>query len=194
MFSSVWIEILFKHEHVNDLGEIRIRALFGLVRLRFTLPQLDWRGWEQALQVEGKLTSKHSKLVTTKEKIGKRNIKVMKKRLNELLFQIDDFMEVVRWFISKITCEKLDWSTSLGTGDAAEAGILTGLAWTIKSMIIGWISRYIRWQQYPNLSIQPAFQQEIFHTYFHSIIRFRLGYAILALKRLFIDRNKRRSS
>ncbi len=194
MFTSVRIEILFKHEHVNEQGEIRIRALLGLVRLRFTLPQLNWRGWEQGLQVKGKMTTEQSELMTVNEKVGKRNIRSMKKRMSELLSQIDDFMEVVRWFFSKITCEKLDWSTSLGTGDAAEAGILTGLAWSIKSMLIGWISGYIRWKQYPNLSIRPAFQQKMFDTYFHSIIRFRLGYAILALKRLFIDRYRRRSS
>ncbi|SFJ75324.1 DUF2953 domain-containing protein [Thermoflavimicrobium dichotomicum] len=190
-FTSVRIELLFKWENENDRGEVKIRALFGLVRLRFTLPQLDWAGIDRGLKVS--LAEETNDTSPKKEIIGKKTIQRGKEMVRELLDQIDGLKEILRWFFSKVTCEKWVWITSVGTGDAAEAGFLTGIVWTLKSMLIGWISPYIRWQKAPELHVEPLFYREAVGMTFHSIIRFRLGHAILAIKRLYWDRNKRRN-
>ncbi|RAL22679.1 DUF2953 domain-containing protein [Thermoflavimicrobium daqui] len=189
-FTSIRIEVLYQRTKENDQGRVEVRALFGLIRFQLKLPKLDFKGLDQGIHMKSK-----ANIITKtrmEDKIGPKSIQFFKEKYQELLDHFTDFIEVTNWFLSKVTCEKWIWHTKVGTGDAAEAGILTGMIWGVKSTLVGFISHYIQWQTYPLLNVQPAFHQAMFDIYFHSIIRFRIGHAILAMKRLVWDQFVRR--
>ncbi|MBA4603846.1 DUF2953 domain-containing protein [Thermoactinomyces sp. AMNI-1] len=187
-YSTIRVEILFKRDQQNNDGEIKIVVFGGLLRFKFNLSQLEWKGFDEGIQVKGKLKNQMAKIQTGQKKekvqVNKRKVRAFRHKYLKMLRQIDEFQQIMHWFFGKITCEKLIWKTRLGTGDAAEAGILTGIAWGIKWALVGMLGSRIRWKFTPQLSIDPDFNHEILEIYFHSIIRFRIGHAILTVKRL----------
>ncbi|MBH8596670.1 DUF2953 domain-containing protein [Thermoactinomyces sp. CICC 10521] len=189
-FTSVRIEILYKRENKNDRGEIKISALGGLVRFRVNLPEVKWTGMDEGMQVEGTVKGQTTAAKMAKEKgkvkLNRRTFQRLRFYYHEFVERFDQFHKTIRWFLSKVTFEKLTWVTKIGTGDAAESGILTGVAWGIKTTLIGFFSQYTRWREAPQLTIHPEFNREVLETYFHSIIRFRVGHAILGAKRLLL--------
>ncbi|MFC7442176.1 DUF2953 domain-containing protein [Laceyella putida] len=199
-FTTLRIEMVFKREQGNDRGEVIISAWGGLFRYRLAIPQLQWEGIDQGMKVESqaKLESNVDGAATkaTQKKadvmVNKRKIKKMKESYRELVENISFFHQTIRWFLSKVTCEKLVWKTRIGTGDAAEAGILTGVAWTVKSTLVGWVSQYIKWRQPPELYVDPQFQTPVIETHLHSIIHFKIGHAIIGIKRLLFHMRKGR--
>jgi len=186
-YSLIRIEIFYQRLGDDDQGEIKIFALGGLLRFRLELPKIDWKGIEQGIQMEQNWksgTSEARLLKQKKKNITLRTIKKMMKNFQRLLDEFSNLKQTIRWFLRHVTWERFEWKTHLGTGDAAEAGILAGVAWTIKTTLVGWISRYPQWEQPPHLVIEPDFYRPRLETRFHGIIRFRIGHAILGIKRL----------
>jgi hypothetical protein len=187
-FSNIQIELLFKREAQNDFGKIKVNMFGGLLRFQYYLPRIQWSGLDEGVVARKNVTGKIGKAKTKPKKesvqIDKRKIKKLHFAYRQILYRFHDFQRIMRWFFGKITCEKFVWNTKIGTGDAAEAGILTGLAWSIKWMLLSWLGNQIRWNAKPELKVDPRFNEAILETYFHSIIRFRIGHAILAVKRL----------
>lgn len=195
-FTSIRVEMLYKREKEDDRGEVKIFALGGLLRFRMELPNFDWKGLDEGLELESEAegdTAVSPDLGKDKKyAINRRTMKKMKEMYDELVDHIDFFHCTVRWFLSKVTCEKLVWVTKIGTGDAAEAGVLTGIVWGIKTTLVSVLGSYTRWEEPPQMDVAPDFQQAILETHFHSIIRFRVGHAILAIKRLLLHMRKGR--
>ncbi|WP_170839861.1 DUF2953 domain-containing protein [Lihuaxuella thermophila] len=195
-FIVVRIEIIFKREAGNDRSEIKVSALGGILRFHMKFPQLKWEGLGRGM---GLKSEAEAESVATPDlnrqkrfRVTRQTIRKGKAVYRRMLRDIDDLFGTVRWFLSKVTCEKLEWRTTLGTGDAAEAGVLTGIAWGIKTTLVGVLGSYTRWDEPPRLSVDPAFHHAVLQTHFHSIIRFRLGHAILGIKRLLLHKRQGR--
>ncbi|MBA4495653.1 DUF2953 domain-containing protein [Paenactinomyces guangxiensis] len=189
--TSVRVEMIFKRENGNDRGEVTISAWGGLIRFRMKIPRLGWGGINEGVKLEGEAES----VGVHREKeadITKKTVDRFRSQYQQVLDHIEDFQRTVRWFLSKVTCEKLVWVTTIGTGDAAESGILTGIVWGIKTTLVGMLSGYTRWDQSPLLYVEPHFSQPVLETHLHSIIRFRVGHAILGITRLLLHLRKGR--
>lgn len=187
-YSNIQIEVLFKREKQNDFGKVKVKIFGGLLRFQYNLPQIKWSGLDEGVITEQGLTGKVGKVEKKLEKkqvqIDKQKIKKFRFQYRQILYQFDDFQRIMKWFFGKITCEKFVWNTKIGTGDAAEAGFLTGITYSLKWTLLGWLGNRIRWKATPELKVDPRFNEATLETYFHSIIRFRIGHAIIAAKRL----------
>jgi hypothetical protein len=195
-FTTVRIEFLIKREHEDDRGEVKISLLGGLIRFRVEIPRINWEGTDEGMGMEGKIEGDTAPASTMKKagglKVTRRSVRKASRVIRELYDHIENFQLILRWFLSKVTCEKLVWVTRFGTGDAAEAGVLTGIMWGIKTSLVGWLGRYIRWDHPPHLHIDPEFNRKVLETHFHGIIRFRAGHAILGMKRIWSHLRKGR--
>ena len=187
-YSNIQIEVLFKREKQNDFGKIKVKIFGGLLRFQYDLPKIKWGGLDEGVVTEqdlkGKVGKAETKLDKKRVQIDKQKVKKFQLQYRQMLYRFDDLKKVMQWFFGKITCEKFVWNTRIGTGDAAEAGFLTGMTWSIKWTLLGWLGNHIRWNATPELKVDPKFNEAILETYFHSIIRFRIGHAILAVKHL----------
>lgn len=184
-FSHIRIEMIFKREQGNDRGEVMIRALGGLLRFRVKIPKVDWKGPDEGVEVKSELDSATTAMNKKKGfQIDERKIRKARKLYQESLERIIDLKEIMRKFLSKVTCEQLVWGTTVGTGEASETGVLTGVVWGVKTTLLGFFSGYIQWKQPPQLNVHPVFNRAIIETHFHGIFRFRLGHAILGINRI----------
>ena len=177
LFSKVKVSVNFERKENQDKGEVIVRGLGGLLHYKLSIPTLDFKSVDSGVKVESKQES-----ATKKEKeetfISFEKIHYWYENYEELLYRIQSFHETVRGFMSHIHCEKWIWKTIVGTGDAAEAGIITGLVWGVKTNVLGFISHYIQWDQKPSLEVLPVFQQSVLQTSFESQFSFSIGSAI----------------
>jgi hypothetical protein len=178
-FTTMRVEILFTRTKGNHHAEIKFTAFWEMIHYRV---KLDGGG------VTGKAKKKADHVAASAG--GERED--FSTTYQRLLCQLPLLQATLCWMLRKVTCEKLSWGTTVGTGDAAETGVLIGLIWTIKSILLGLAAGYIRWDQSPQLEVAPQFNRAILEIQFHSIIRFRLGHAILAITRLLTHMRKGR--
>jgi hypothetical protein len=177
-FTTMRVDLLFTRVGGNHHAEIKFATLGGIVHYRMK--------WDGGVTEETK--QEDDRGVTSADE-KRENFATMYQRLR---CQLPFLQATLCWMLRKVTCEELRWGTTVGTGDAAETGVLTGLIWTIKSILLGLAAGYIRWDQSPQLEVAPQFNRAILEIQFHSIIRFRLGHAILAITRLLTHMRKGR--
>ena len=183
-YMSLKIEVLITREDGDDFGEI-IFSVLKYLRYKVTIPiaELGARGLE--VKAEDNIGEQKGIFVNLTK------IKHWKRLGDEFLRDFINVNQIIRWFCSKITCEKLVWTTILGTGNADETGILSGLTWGIKNSLVGMFSHYLHWNKAPLISVTPHFNDTMLQYYFNGIVRFRIGYAILMLKKLWMHRKTR---
>lgn len=181
-FSSVRIEFQYYHKREVDQGSITFFLFGNLLRYRVKIPEISLNSDKQMLRVKSV-----TKTSEDEKKITKEEIKRYLEMSQQLVHQIEHFYRIVHRFLSRVTFEKLQWETSIGTGDAAETGVMTGLLWGAKMALVATVGKVFYWQQRPMIEIYPHFTESIFETKIHSIIRFRIGHAILAMNRMLLQ-------
>ncbi|HOJ77769.1 MAG TPA: DUF2953 domain-containing protein [Bacillota bacterium] len=85
--------------------------------------------------------------------------------------------------------QRFSWVTRLGTGNVGTNAILYGLAWGLKSGIVGYLSSKYQFRQPPEIEVIPDYYDISFDTVFDCIFRVKLGYIIIAA---FTDRFRHR--
>ncbi|PAF36249.1 hypothetical protein CHH69_11030 [Terribacillus saccharophilus] len=77
--------------------------------------------------------------------------------------------------------QQLRWHTTIGMSDAALAGTMVGLVWTIKGIANQIIRSNFQIRQPFDLQVQPIFQTSFFDTSFQCIVSIRTGKAMQAI-------------
>lgn len=78
------------------------------------------------------------------------------------------------------TCERLEWETRLGTGDAALTALAAGGMWALKGTVYTAFAARIRFTAPPHFAVQPVWDRSGFEMRIDCIFRVRLGEIILA--------------
>lgn len=184
-FTSVRIHLIYRRKAERDHLEFRFRLFFGWIRFRVRVPSLQLRGAEMTVRSKEKGNVPGSGTRHQKSRITWRGIRKMRHKFAQLQQRIVQLNEVLletgRRFMSRVVCERLEWETFIGTGDAASTGIVTGIVWGVKYTLIGFAGSHIRWEKAPQIEVQPLFNSERIETCLESIFRFRIGHAILAV-------------
>ncbi|SFX02481.1 Protein of unknown function [Thermoactinomyces sp. DSM 45891] len=197
--SNVQIALEYQREGKMDDGHIRVKAFYGLIRYTMRISEIHMdsdsqKGTGILYQFDWSADAGNSTVHSgkSKESIDWSGFKNARERFSETLERVQDLFPLIRNFCSKICCKDLEWKTQVGTGDAAEAGVLTGLVWGIKSFLISVVGNYIKWKKAPEIDVIPHFNQLAFNMYFHSIVCFRVWHAIVVVTRLWIQMRKGR--
>lgn len=182
LFSSIRIELRYFHKREKDEGAITFSTLRNLIRYQVKIPEISFEGLDRGVRVKTTSTFDEDEKRLTKEKVER-----FRKLSIRMVKQINHFYRIIRTFVQQITCEKFDWETCIGIGNAAETGIAVGMMWGAKMTFVSCLGSRIQWTKPPIIRIQPHFTESIFETRIHSIIRFRIGHAILAMSRLLVQ-------
>jgi hypothetical protein len=178
LFSTVRIRFRYYRQGENDEVTVQFRMWAGLLRFqtRFPTIRLTAKGWN-VKESTGKKPPWHRRIRWKTLRRAQREFTLLQQR-------VVDLYEVMRRFMAHVTCDRFIWKSGIGTGDAAETGVLAGLAWGVKTGLVAVFGSYIRWRARPHLDIVPHFQEHRLETELDCIIRFRLGHAILAMIRV----------
>ncbi|SDZ09130.1 DUF2953 domain-containing protein [Thermoactinomyces sp. DSM 45892] len=195
--SNIQIELEYQREGKMDDGAVRIKVFYGLIRYTMRISEMNMdvdpeKGitYQSDWDANAGNSTVHSG--KSKERMNWSGFQNARERFSEILERVQDFFPLIRYFCSKICCKNLEWKTQVGTGDAAEAGVLTGLVWGIKSFLISAVGNYIKWKKAPEIDVIPHFNQLAFNMYFHCILCFRVWHAIVVVTRLWIQMRKGR--
>ncbi|MBO8170424.1 MAG: DUF2953 domain-containing protein [Bacillaceae bacterium] len=192
--TTLKIKIEMKREGHNDLIHIEVRAWMGLIRFRQDIPAIKlldlMKGPVVERSVESPVTDK--KVMKRRQRIPRKVINKNMKKIKQILKHTVHIHRILKLFFKKIKVDELKWHTSIGTGDAAETGLLSGIIWSVKGALVGVVSQYFSLRTVPRLHVSPSYQSPSLSVQFSCIVRFRVGHAMVAGIRIWINFRKGR--
>lgn len=75
---------------------------------------------------------------------------------------------------------KFTWITRFGTGDPVSTATLYGILWGVKSSLLSFLHRQVKFTGQPKIQVIPDFQNSRLDVIFDCIFRVKLGYIIIA--------------
>ena len=175
------VKVKIRYQHISDDDEfiITLSAWFGLLRYTINVPviQVDVDSASIKLK-ENAGMSEQTKTEQNKRITPEDMIKTIKD-IKRLLEHVVGFHKILRHFFKKVQVKQLEWSSRIGTGNAAHTGVVIGSCWAIKGAVIGLLTATLHFRGMPVLSITPDFQRQRAETAIFCILRFRIGHAIV---------------
>ncbi|WP_257346600.1 DUF2953 domain-containing protein [Pseudalkalibacillus decolorationis] len=183
LMSKVRISVIYGHQLGRDNLLIKAQFLKGLIHYSWQLPldETDVAGDNAQLHVQTKSEFGNKKKESQKDFTVEADTLIHRiEKVKEYVDSVYQLGRIVRRFFKRITFEKLLWESQIGTGDAASTGIFSGLLWSIKGSIAGFLSFTATMKVPPIIEVTPSFQINVVNTRFVCIFSFRLGQAMFA--------------
>ena len=116
----------------------------------------------------------------------------LKKKAEQAMNLYHRFSPAAKYLLSRTHCRCFKWSTRFGTGDAAATGLLAGFVWTLKTLLLSMLFRYIvPPAKKPDLKIEPNFQHAELHTDLDCLFEVRNYWILLTGIKLVIPKKSR---
>jgi hypothetical protein len=195
LLTPVRISLFYGRVGENDHAVVEVAAWFGLIRWKYELPIVALKSSRIGPQLVAKVEKVHTRTQEVDESVEDVTGKQLKKMLHsfqDLLERVEDLQPVLKQMMKRLQCVRLEWHTSLGLGGAAETGALTGIAWGVKSVLIGVFSHAVTLRTVPRISVQPHWNRQIIRTQIRCILHFWLGHAMIAGIRILFRLRKGR--
>lgn len=108
-----------------------------------------------------------------------------------------DFLSRVSWFLTRyrtaviyglrrIRIRELVWHTVTGAREADKTGLLTGLVWLAKALVLTTAARYVRFTVPPRFTVSPNFKAPGSGTALRCVLDIRLGNLLVAALRTLL--------
>lgn len=172
------LSIDIKRVKENDSITIGVKTLYGLLRFKTEIPFLEivFRNGKPALKYKvevadkkrSKLFAQFTKLFSVTE--GGEILDIYKENKYRI-------KSAIKYITRKTVIKNLNLKFKLGTGDAAETGILYGVAWIVIGSIMTFAGNYLNIIE-PRIAVVPIFNQVQLRTELSCIISIRLGHII----------------
>ncbi len=179
------MDIRLSKQGNNDEVVFNITMLYGLIRYHYDLPILKFENMKKGLivKVEKKknVGMGTSRTEDSEAQVNKRKIDFWMREVHEILAATESFKIWMKRTLSRLSIVKLTWSTHFSVGDAASTAIATGIVWSAKTFIIGWLSYQVRMKNHPQLVVVPVFEDRPqFSTEIYCTAYMSCGYALYA--------------
>lgn len=173
-FTKVKVELYARRNQTYDDVKIKVSLLKGLISFSFRLPKfrINKRGVGFSLIKPNADKEKYE--LEVDEAMSQYELWI------EALEVIRHYRKWWRKLLSKVELSNWNWNSRVGTGEAMSAALSCGALWSIKGLLVGTISRYVKVMNAPQVSIQPLFQQKVFVTEWSCQVQLKLGVLLLA--------------
>jgi len=188
--STIKINLLLMKDGEDDHIEVNAQAFYGLIKYQKKFPFIDMINdkknlFEAHINTSATVGNIDIPVGEKKDKalIDYDEIKYYKNKIEEVYKVYNNTINYIR---KKLLFEKLNWDTKIGTGDAAETAIITGLFWAVKSSILSVFNSKLRLNDI-GVNITPVYETAQLKTRLDCIISLKVGYIIIAcIKFVFI--------
>ncbi|WP_440119964.1 DUF2953 domain-containing protein [Paenibacillus sp. QZ-Y1] len=162
LISNVHVHFTFSKHKSDDYAKITVRLLYGIVRMNYEIPSIVFRNMKEGFLVKTEQRMNHSRgEAKGSERVNKRKVKRWAKEVKIMLRATDALKLWVKQTLTRVHMTHLSWSTHIGVGDAAYTAILTGWVWSIKTIIIGFLSYQVKFERTPVLQVVPVWEDEM---------------------------------
>lgn len=183
LLSHIKLRFLAKKSNKNDMITVDVTLLFGMVSLHYKIPEIELKNLQDGLIIRGEKSNNlnEGQTANQEQEINKRKIEQWIENFKEMLEATLGLRGWLKATMKHIKVTQLDWSTNIALSNAAHTATLTGLAWALKSTLVGFLSYHISLQQRPKLFVVPKFgTPPLFASQLKCTARIRLGYALYA--------------
>jgi hypothetical protein len=183
LFSKIKINIWIKKIGRDEDVVVKIRMLYGLIRLHYDLPMMKVGSLEDGivLEVDKRNNIGQEEKSHNETQVNKRRIDHWINIFHQVLNATESFKTWSKRTMSRLSITNMEWSTNFSVGDAAYTAVASGMLWSTKTFIIGWLSHEVQLMDPPRVFVVPVFDD---HPYFSSelscIVQISCGYAIYA--------------
>ncbi len=157
---------------------IGVKTCYGLLKFKSELPfvEIVFKNGKPALKYKlevadikrSRLFARFTKLISVEE--SGRLYTILKEKKHSII-------SALRYISGKIIVRGFNLKLALGTGDAAETGILYGAAWIAIGNIMALGASHINIKE-PRIAVIPVFNRVQLNIHFSCIITMRLGHII----------------
>ena len=195
LYSKMCIELKYQRDGTNDFIAVDVYIFKRLLAYSMQVPMIEIGDIKKSLWLTSKIEAGQSQ----DETHIKREQRFIKKTVNFYMMHPRRFRRVVRLVryyahlycrvmnkvFKSLHCEKLQWKTIYGSEDAEQTGIVTGMLWNVKALMITRLKKRIIVTTKPIINVNPTFGQNSFKVDFQCILSLRLGNVIRAMKILY---------
>ncbi|MCI3985210.1 DUF2953 domain-containing protein [Bacillus vallismortis] len=176
---KMYVAVEYLHADDNDKLTLKITALFGLIRIKKSIPAIKVSKADGSVDIKQKTKSKVKKS-SSEKKITFADVQQSIHKIEMILQQVRNLRKISASFLAHLHITKLEWITIVGIQDAAVTGVLTGAVWGVKGGIAAMLYDHLNFVNKPVYEVIPSFQVPVSRTHFQCIFFFRFGHAMLA--------------
>jgi len=187
MFLRIRFDVRYKRKGEDDLFELQMTMLRGLVKFKTKIPmvEIESRLIKPMVKVKAEAEAGIPHPVTGKGAIIKipllRIFKDFPHYLKKGLQYFNRYKTVIKKVMRSIRFHYFSWTTQIGLGDPADTGIATGVVWALKGLFFPIINSSLgSMKTPPKLLVQPCFDSRCLWLDFRCIFDIRIGHIIIA--------------
>ena len=166
-------------EYRNGETKIVLKSFF----LKYTLDDKKFRKFAEKSESSKKKKPRHQKKESKTEEMTAEGFFTRLEKIKETLLTVKDVVVTVcRYLGPRISFSEISVKSTFGTGDAAKTGILVGAVWTLSGNIYSFLCRFFA-IDYPEIQLDPIFDQKCFEIEAYGIIKIRPVHIITAVIR-----------
>jgi len=162
LLSNVRVLVKYYREGENDEIDASLKALFGLVKLRYKVPTVELKPWLSGIRL--KVAQQESSEALPELDFAREEIERFIRRVRKLVVHMKNYKQFFAGTLQHVHVEELRWETRFGLGDAAETGVTGGVVWGLKSAALGFASRWVALERRPAMQVTPVFNKPTFRT------------------------------
>ena len=195
LYCKIYIKLNYQRNGSNDYIAVDVYCYRRLLTYSMQVPVIEITDSKNSLWLKSKIKAGQSQ----DETHIKREQRFIKKTVNFYMLHPKRLKRVVRLaryyarlycnvmnkFIKSMHCEKLQWKTIYGSEDAEQTGIVTGMLWTVKELMITRLKNRVIVTKNPIINVNPLYGQNSFIVDFQCIFSIRLGNVINAMRILY---------
>ena len=194
-YSKIYVAIKYKRNGSNDYIAIDVYTFKRILTYSMQVPMIKIDDINNSLWLNSKIETGENQ-AKTHSKREKRFVRKIVRfymlhpgKLRHIISKVHNYMrlycKVMEKFIHSLHCEQLHWKTVYGSEDAAVTGIVTGMLWTVKSLIITRLKKHVIVKNKPVFTVKSIFGHNHFNVDFQCIFSIRLGNVINAVRILY---------
>jgi hypothetical protein len=188
LLSRIRIRLRYSRSGQLDQLVVVVQALYGLFHYQIILPTISIRGWNLIYRdkrgggITGNTNEKQKKYM-----IGIGTISRKLKDYRTIVQSTRQFKRWVRQFLKKVECTRWRLDFRVGTGDAAETAVVTGLLWAVSGCASGVAGQLVTLKTSPHGYVTPNYSTTEFTVVWEADFRIRLGTALWSFIKLGLN-------
>lgn len=183
--SRIRVRVRYSRSGKLDQLVVVVQALYGLVHYQIVLPAIVVKGWDIVYReraAAGTPVNRDEK--RTRRKFGIGAIRRYWRSYRAIERSTRRLRRWLRSALKKVECTRWRLDFRVGTGDAAETAVLTGLLWAVAGCASGVAGQFVTLATSPQSRIEPNYNEPEFNAVWEADFQIGAMAAMLSMLRL----------